>query len=228
MKSILIIEDDQAIAELQRDYLMLSGFNVKIVNDGQKGIDSALKGKWDLIIVDLMLPNVDGFEICSNVRKVSNVPLMIVSAKVEDIDKIRGFNIGVDDYMTKPFSPSELVARVKAHIDRHEKLSNSKEVGNEIVIDNLKINIKSRKIFIDDNEIAMPNKEFDLLVFLAQNPNEAFSKEKLLNTVWGSDAYVEMATVAVHINRIREKIERDPSNPKIIQTVWGIGYCLAM
>ena len=226
---ILIIEDDVSIAELQRDYLEISGFDVHIDNNGADGIRHALEGDFNLFIVDIMLPDANGFEICREIRKKKETPILVVSAKDSDIDKIRALGLGADDYIVKPFSPNELVARAQAHIARFERLKESfggtpENNDDKIALGELVINISSRTVELSAVDISLANKEFDLLTMLAQNPNSVLSKEKILNHVWGVDAYVETATVAVHINRLREKIEKDPSNPEHIQTVWGIGY----
>lgn len=228
MKKILIIEDDKNIASLERDYLEVSGYEVVIENDGTKGLKKALEQEFNLVILDIMLPGLDGFEICRAIRKEKDIPILLVSAKKEDIDKIRGLNIGADDYVVKPFSPSELVARVTAHIARFERLTAISGKENEkadiIETGGLMIEKKARRVFVDGNEIALANKEFDLLVFLAANPNVVYSKDELFDKIWGFDSIGETSTVTVHINRIREKIEKDMSNPRYIETVWGAGY----
>lgn len=226
---ILIIEDDLSIAELQRDYLEISGFEVQIDVNGADGICHALEQNFDLFIVDIMLPDANGFEICREIRKKKETPILIVSAKDSDIDKIRALGLGADDYIVKPFSPNELVARVQAHIARFERLKETfggspENDEDKIILGDLMINLSSRTVQLGGKDISLPNKEFDLITMLAQTPNSVLSKEKILDHVWGVDAYVETATVAVHINRLREKIEKDPSNPEHIQTVWGIGY----
>ena len=228
---VLIIEDDLSIAELQRDYLEISGFTVSIELSGADGIRRALEQEFDLFIVDIMLPDANGFEICREIRKKKETPILVVSAKDSDIDKIRALGLGADDYMVKPFSPNELVARVQAHIARFSRLKESfggsEQADNsedKIILGELTMCFSSRTAHIAENEISLTNKEFDLLAMLAQNPNSVLSKDKILNKVWGIDAYIETATVAVHVNRLREKIEKDPSNPEHIQTVWGIGY----
>lgn len=225
MKRILIIEDGASIAELERDYLEINGFSVKIENSGDSGLKKALSGEFDLIILDLMLPRVDGFEICRQIRHESDIPVLMVSARKEDIDKIRGLGLGSDDYITKPFSPSELVARVKAHLARFERLKGGRERSNEVItIRGLRIDKTWRRVHINEEEIAFTTKEFDLLVFLAGNPNRVFSKEELFDRIWGMDALGDIATVTVHIKKLREKIELDTSNPQYIETVWGAGY----
>lgn len=225
MARILIVEDEQSIAELEKDYLELSGFEVDIESDGQLGLEKATKEEYDLYILDLMLPNVDGFEICRCIRAMTNKPVILVSAKKEDIDKIRGLGTGADDYVTKPFSPSELVARVKAHISRYQRLVGEGKVENEIVeIRGLKIDKTSRRVFIDGVERAFTTKEFDLLTFLAEHPNRVYSKEELFNNIWNMESVGDIATVTVHIKKIREKIEFNSSKPQYIETMWGVGY----
>lgn len=224
MKSILIIEDDINIAELERDYLKLNGFKADVVHDGGVGLQKAISGAYDVIIIDLMLPNKNGYEIVKEVRKKFEIPVIMVSAKSEDIDKIRGLDYGADDYLTKPFSPAELVARVKSHIKRYERLKGG-FVSVEIINHRgLEINTSSHKVFVNGKEIQMTTREYELLVFLASNPNIVFSKEQIFDTIWGNDYYGDLATVPVHIQKIRKKIEKDPSNPKLIETLWGTGY----
>jgi DNA-binding response OmpR family regulator len=226
MRNILIIEDELSIAELEKDYLELSGFSVDIETSGDLGLIKAQNENFNLVILDLMLPKVDGFEICKQIRSKKNIPIIMVSARKEDIDKIRGLGLGADDYITKPFSPSELVARVKAHINRYNRLigSGNSESNQLLEIRALKIDRASRQVFINEKEISFTIKEFDLLVFLAKNPNRVFSKEELFDRVWGVDSFGDIATVTVHIRKIREKIETDPSNPQYIDTIWGAGY----
>lgn len=225
-KKILVIEDEKNIAELERDYLEANGYEVEIALDGKNGLDRALESDFDLVILDVMLPGIDGFEVCRQIRKSKECPVLMVSAKKDEIDKIRGLGLGADDYITKPFSPSELVARVTAHISRYERLTSKGEepVNYVINIGNLSIDKNARRVFINDEEVSLTNKEFDLLVFLASNPNVVFSKDTIFDKIWGLDAIGETSTVTVHINRIREKIEDDSSNPQYIETVWGAGY----
>ncbi|WP_256761049.1 response regulator transcription factor [Cohnella sp. WQ 127256] len=225
MKTILIIEDDPYIAELQRDYFLLHNYKVELCHDGSEGLRKAQSGEYDLIILDLQLPGVDGFEICRQIREQLDVPVLIVSAKKEEIDKIRGFGLGADDFITKPFSPNELVARAKAHLARYERFTDNKpKVVNTIEIRELSINKSSHRVFLNGKEVAITAKEFEVLVFMATNPNQVFSKEELFEKIWGLESSGEIATVTVHISRIREKIEADPSNPQFIETVWGAGY----
>ena len=224
MSKILIVEDEVAIAELEKDYLELSGFDVVMQHTGDAGLKAALNEDFNLIILDLMLPNVDGFEICKKVREKKNTPIIMVSAKKEDIDKIRGLGLGADDYMTKPFSPSELVARVKAHLARYERLVGSGVKANEIIeIRGIKIDKTARRVYVNGEEKAF-TKEFDLLTFLAENPNHVFTKEELFNKIWDMESIGDIATVTVHIKKIREKIEFNTSKPQYIETIWGVGY----
>ena len=225
MSKILIVEDEVAIAELEKDYLELSGFDVVMQHTGDAGLKAALNEDFNLIILDLMLPNVDGFEICKKVREKKNTPIIMVSAKKEDIDKIRGLGLGADDYMTKPFSPSELVARVKAHLARYERLVGSGVKANEIIeIRGIKIDKTARRVYVNGEEKAFTTKDFDLLTFLAENPNHVFTKEELFNKIWDMESIGDIATVTVHIKKIREKIEFNTSKPQYIETIWGVGY----
>lgn len=225
MSKILIIEDEESIAELEKDYLELSGFEVEIERRGDVGLRTALAEEIDLLILDLMLPGTDGFEICRRVREEKDIPVIMVSAKKDDIDKIRGLGLGADDYMTKPFSPSELVARVKAHLARYERLIRSNTRENDIVeIRGIKIDRTARRVWVNGEERSFTTKEFDLLTFLAQNPNHVFTKEELFREIWDMDSIGDIATVTVHIKKIREKIEFDTSKPQYIETIWGVGY----
>ncbi|MGN1165876.1 MAG: response regulator transcription factor [Lachnospiraceae bacterium] len=225
MSKILIVEDEEAIADLERDYLELSGFNVEVANDGQTGIAKALNENYDLFILDLMLPGVDGFEICKQIREQKNTPIIMVSAKKDDIDKIRGLGLGADDYMTKPFSPSELVARVKAHMARYDRLTGSVVEKNKVIeIRGLKIDTTARRVWINGEEKTFTTKEFDLLTFLASHPNHVYTKEELFREIWDMESIGDIATVTVHIKKIREKVEMDTSNPQYIETIWGVGY----
>ena len=226
MSKILIIEDELSIAELEKDYLELSGFEVTIKTDGESGLKEALNGNVDLVILDLMLPVIDGFEVCKSIRDKKDIPILMVSAKKEDIDKIRGLGLGADDYITKPFSPSELVARVKAHMARYERLvGNSPLHSNEIVeIRGIKIDKTARRVYVNGEEKAFTSKEFDLLTFLAENPNHVFTKDELFNRIWDMESVGDIATVTVHIKKIREKIEINTSKPQYIETIWGVGY----
>jgi len=233
MAKILIVEDDTEIAMLEKDYLEINGYETRVIQDGRQ-VAPALKAEAaDLILLDLMLPGKNGYEICREIRTVTDVPILMVTAKTESVDKIRGLGLGADDYIAKPFDPAELVARVKSHLSRYERLTGKgiqdreESAGSdEIVIGNLKIMVKSWKVFRGGEEIRFPNREFELLKFLAMNPNIVFSKDVLFEKIWGYDYIDDSATVTVHINRIREKIEENPKNPRIIETVWGAGYRL--
>ena len=225
MSKVLIVEDEDAIAEIERDYLELSGFDVTLASDGKEGLDIALKEDFDIIILDIMLPGMDGFDICKEIRKEKDIPIIMVSAKKEDIDKIRGLGIGADDYMTKPFSPSELVARVKAHLARYERLVGSGKKENDIVeIRGIKIDKTARRVWVNGEEKQFTTKEFDLLTFLAENPNRVFTKEELFREIWDMESIGDIATVTVHIKKIREKIEFNTAKPQYIETIWGVGY----
>ena len=222
---ILIIEDEEAIAELEKDYLELSDFEVTIRNNGEDGLKEALENNYNLIVLDLMLPGIDGFEVCKEIREKKNIPIIMVSAKKEDIDKIRGLGLGADDYMTKPFSPSELVARVKAHMARYERLTSASAFENDTIeIRGIKIDKTARRVWVDGEEKAFTGKEFDLLTFLAEHPNRVYSKDELFREIWDMDSIGDIATVTVHIKKIREKIEYDSANPQYIETIWGVGY----
>ena len=215
MSKILIVEDEESIAELEKDYLELSGFEVEIENDGEAGLKRAISEEFDLFILDLMLPGVDGFD----------TPVIMISAKKDDIDKIRGLGLGADDYITKPFSPSEMVARVKAHLSRYERLIGSGTPVNDIIeIRGLKIDKTARRVYVNGEEKNFTTKEFDLLAFLAQNPNHVFTKEELFSKIWDMESIGDIATVTVHIKKIREKIEMNTAKPQYIETIWGVGY----
>ena len=225
MSKILIVEDEVSIAELEKDYLELSGFEVEIELTGDGGLVKAMENDYDLLILDLMLPGVDGFEICRKVLEVRNMPILMVSARKDDIDKIRGLGLGADDYITKPFSPSELVARVKAHLSRYERLIGSNSPQNEIIeIRGLKIDKTARRVYVNGEEKAFTTKEFDLLTFLASHPNRVFTKEELFREIWDMESIGDIATVTVHIKKIREKIEFNTAKPQYIETIWGVGY----
>ncbi|KRF63607.1 response regulator transcription factor [Peribacillus butanolivorans] len=224
MKKILLIEDDVSIAELQRDYLEINDFSVTIQHTGDAGLQQALQENNDLIILDIMLPGVNGFEICKQIRAVKDIPILLVSAKNEDIDKIRGLGLGADDYITKPFSPNELVARVKAHLARYERLAGSQAKTNTVFVHGISIDKSARKVHVNGEEIPFTTKEFDLLLFLVMHPNQVLSKEQLYERIWGMESAADVSTVTVHIRKLREKIERDPAHPKFLETVWGAGY----
>lgn len=227
MKRILIIEDDAVIAEVEKDYLEASGYVVDVAFSGDTGLKKALQEEYDLLILDLMLPEIDGFAICKQVREAKNIPILLVSAKKEDVDKIRGLGLGADDHISKPFSLGELVARVKAHLARYDRLvsDNLKRVPrDEIRIRGIQIDKLARKVHINGEEVMFTSKEYDLLLFLATHPNWVFSKTELFEKIWGLDSLGDIATVTVHISKLREKIEKDPSKPQYIETVWGVGY----
>jgi len=229
MKKILIVEDDLSIAELQKDYLELEGFEVKICNNGVDGLNALKTNEFDLLILDVMLPKIDGFTILRSIQEEKDIPVLMVSAKKEDIDKIKGLSLGADDYITKPFNPSELVARVKSHIRNYERIKNKfngSVKSNTIIIRGLEIKQDSRQVFMNGVEINLAQKEFELLLHLAENPNRVFSKDELFEKIWGFDAISDTATVTVHIGRVREKIEASTSEPQYIETVWGAGYRL--
>jgi DNA-binding response OmpR family regulator len=225
MEKILIIEDDTDIAAIERDYLAIEHFEVEIATDGKSGMEKALQGSFDLILLDLMLPGIDGFTVCRKLREVLDIPILMVTARREDIDKIRGLGLGADDYIEKPFSPSVLVARIKAHLARYARLKQTgKTAPTQITIGNIRINTDTHRVYVNGTEIDLKNKEYELLLFMVINVDVVFSREALYERIWGMDAMGDNATVAVHINRLRDKIEEDPSNPRYIQTVRGAGY----
>ena len=229
MSKILIIEDEMAIAELEKDYLELSGFEVVMETNGEQGLKKALEEDYNMVLLDLMLPGMDGFEVCRQIRGQKNLPILMVSAKKDDIDKIRGLGLGADDYVTKPFSPSELVARVKAHLARYERLIGSGVPQNDIVeIRGIRIDKTARRVWINEEEKQFTTKEFDLLVLLAQNPNRVFTKDELFKEIWDMESVGDIATVTVHIKKIREKIELNTAKPQYIETIWGVGYRFKM
>lgn len=225
MKYILIVEDERNMAELEKDYLQVNGFKIDIEETGRKALRKALKIEYNMVILDIMLPDIDGFEVCKKIREKKDIPILFVSAKTDDIDKIRGFGLGADDYITKPFSPSELVARVKAHLARYDRLVGKDNKENDILkVRELEIDRTARRAFVQGKEITLTSKEFNLLTFLAAHPNRVFSKEELFQKIWGMKSVGESATVTVHIKKIREKIEGDVGKQGYIETIWGIGY----
>jgi DNA-binding response OmpR family regulator len=226
VKKVLIIEDDPQIAKIERDYLAVNDFDAEIAATGDEGIQIAFAGQYDLILLDLMLPGTDGFDVCRKLREKFDIPIIMVTAKQEDIDTIKGLNMGADDYITKPFSPNVLIAHVKANIAQYKRLrsSGARVTTDELKAGEIRIQTKSRRVFVRDKEMELKNKEYELLLFLMTNMEMVFSKETLYERIWGFDALGDNATVAVHINRLREKIEVDPANPRYIQTVWGAGY----
>jgi DNA-binding response OmpR family regulator len=226
MKRILIIEDDPAIAHLIRDYLEAYTFEAVVEHNGEDGLRRALLGGFDLIILDLMLPGKDGFEICRELRLHTEIPILMVTARQEEIDVIRGLGLGADDYIIKPFSPSTLVARVRAHLERYERVKGRPDATKALQIRNLRLLLESRQVFIGEQEVQLTAKEFELLSLMAKNPNRVFSREELFERVWGMDSLGDSGTVTVHIKNLREKIEADPTKPLMVETVWGVGYRL--
>ena len=231
-KKILIIEDDEDISMIEEAYLESADFETKILSDGNKVNEIIEAESFDLILLDLMLPGKSGYTICREIRDKLDIPILMVTARTESVDKIRGLGMGADDYISKPFDPAELVARVTANLRQYDRMlqksadSAREEEPEEIHIQDLRILVNSWKVFKGDQEIRFPNKEFELLKFFAQHPNIVFSKEQLFEKIWGFDYAGDSATVMVHVNRIREKIENDSKNPKILETVWGAGYRL--
>ncbi|GFP75818.1 response regulator transcription factor [Clostridium fungisolvens] len=221
---ILIIEDDLNIAEMERDFLQLNGYSTEIVQDGTEGLKMALTGHYEVVIVDLMLPGKSGYEITKEIRKSLEIPIIVVSARTEDIDKIRVLDFGADDYMTKPFSPAELTARIKSHINRYNRLKGNMEAKEIIIRGGLEINTSSHRVSVYSKEIQLTSKEYSILLLLASNPNIVFTKEHIFDKIWGDEFFGDTATVPVHIQKIRKKIEKDPSNPEFIETLWGTGY----
>jgi len=231
MKRILIIEDHMPLAEISRDFLQIEGYDVTIVTNGLEGYNKAISEQYDLILLDLMLPSMDGYDICRNIRDKINIPILMVTAKVEEIDKIRGLGLGANDYITKPFSPTEMVARVKSNLAQYERMNNGKnktgtavKQSDEIRAGRITANLVSHRVYVDGVEIGLKNKEYELLILLISNADMVFSKEHLYEKIWGMDALGDLKTVTVHIGRLREKIEKDPQNPEHLQTVWGAGY----
>lgn len=233
MAKILIVEDDAAIAELESDFLAVEGFAVDVASDGPGGLEKGLTGDYNLILLDVMLPGMDGFQVCRKLRENTDIPIIMVTAKTDDIDKVRGIGLGADDYIAKPFSPVELVARVKGAIKRYERLTakanaelaeaqpNSSDL---IQVDDISIDVAAHRVFRGDEELQLTNLEFSLLAYLAKNAGIVCSKDKLFEEVWGYDADGDPSTVMVTVKRLREKIERNPSEPHYIETVWGVGY----
>ncbi len=224
MDKILIIEDDKQIAELEKDFLEMNGYEVKIENDGHKGLKEAMTEKYQLIIIDIMLPSVNGYDILMMIRDKLNIPFIVVSARSDDMDKIKGIELGADDYMTKPFNPNELVARVKNQLARYDRLLNINKQHGEIEFNGVIINEESRRVFVNGDEIIMTTTEFDILLFFMKNPDIVHSKQTIFERVWGEDEYGDIGTVPVYVQKIRKKMEKDYTHPKIIETVWGVGY----
>ena len=223
-KRILIIEDEKALASLLSDYLVADGFAVETRADGPSGLHAALSGSHDLVLLDLMLPGMDGFEVCRKLRAETDVPVLILSARREDGDKIRGLGLGADDYVVKPFSPAELVARVKSHLARYERLTGRPRADRWLTDGGLEVNVEARRVRRNEDELALTAKEFDLLLLFIRNPDRAFTRDEIYSRIWGDDLYVDPSNIAVHVRRLREKIEEDPSHPRHVETVWGVGY----
>ncbi len=228
MSKILIIEDDREIAEIERDYLELDGFASDIASDGLSGLEKALNGSYDLILLDLMLPGMDGFSVCKRLREKLDIPILMVTARTQDIDKIRGLGFGADDYIEKPFSPGVLVARVKAHLAQYTRLKPRQAESSVISVGPISIDSDARTVAVRGAAVSLTNKEYELLLFLARHPNQIFSREDLYEMIWGLESMGDNITVAVHVNRLREKLEEDPAKPQLIQTVWGVGYRLSI
>lgn len=228
MKKVLIIEDDMGIYELERDYLEIEGYEVDIQTNGVDGLAAALEHEYDLIILDIMIPKKDGFSVCRDIRKKKEIPIIMVSAKREDIDKIRGLGLGADDYMIKPFSPAELVARVKSHIQRYNRIRNSLgttvEIESKIAAGSLEILLDLHQVFLGGTEVSLTPREYDILILLASSPNRVFTKEEVFESIWGIDSLGETSTIMVHINRLRAKIDKQFQGEEYIDTVWGVGY----
>lgn len=223
-RTILIVEDEPSIAELQRDYLEMNGYETEIAVNGEQGLELGLSGKYELIVLDVMLPKLNGFEVCKKIRDELDIPILMVTARREDIDIVRGLGLGADDYITKPFKPAELVARVKAHLSRYDRLKGRGSSTSELEIRGIRLNPDSRRAFVRDEEVSLTTKEFDLLYFLALHPNHVFSKDQLFERLWGVDSLGDTQTVTVHIRKLREKIEEDSASPLYIETLWGAGY----
>lgn len=232
MKCVLIVEDDREIAAIEKDYLEINNIEAEIASDGNIALEMMAAKPYDLLLLDVMMPNKDGFSLCKEIRGICDVPILMVTAKTESVDRIRGLGFGADDYISKPFDPAELVARVKSHLARYDRLTNGNKEkesgdtnsGESLVVDDLCIMKQGYKVYVRGEEVKFTNREFELLLFLASNPNIVFTKEKLFERIWGYDFIGDNATVTVHINRIRTKIEKDSSNPQYIDTVWGVGY----
>ena len=222
---IWCVDDDSTIREIEVYTLEQTGFEARGFADGASMLEALKTEKPDLIILDIMLPGMDGFEVCRRIREEKNIPILMVSAKKDDIDKIHGLGLGADDYMTKPFSPSELVARVKAHMSRYNRLVNTNQKVNDVIeVRGIRIDKTARRVYIDGEEKNFTTKEFDLLTFLAENPNHVFTKEELFREIWDMDSVGDIATVTVHIKKIREKVEMNTNKPQYIETIWGVGY----
>lgn len=223
-EKVLIVDDEKEIRELIRDYLNVEGFNVELASDGKEAVEIFESDSFDIVILDIMLPKIDGMEILKIIRSKSNIPVMMLSAKKSDVDKVLGLGLGADDYITKPFSPKELVARIKAQLRRYKEFSNSQFNKNILEFKDLKIDLDGYNVYLKDEKIQMSAKEFEILKYLALNPERVYSREQIFNQIWGYNEYGDINTVTVHIRKIREKIEEDSSNPEYIETVWGVGY----
>ena len=223
-EKVLVVEDEQEIRELIRDYLEVEGFEVAMAADGEEGLEQFNTYEPDIIVLDIMLPKIDGMEICKTIRNKSNIPILMLSAKKSDVDKVLGLGLGADDYMTKPFSPKELVARIKAQLRRYKELSHTNVQKNSLEFKDLKIDLDAYNVFLEGEKIQLSAKEFEILKFLALNPERVYSREQIFDQIWGFNEYGDINTVTVHIRKIREKIEQDSSNPEYIETVWGVGY----
>lgn len=222
MNRILIVEDELDLANIIKDYLEKELYEVEICTEGDKAIEIFDKFKPSLVILDLMLPGMNGYEICQNIRIKSTIPILILSAKIDEFDKVKGLNLGADDYITKPFRPRELLARVNAQLRRSQVFN--KENLEMIDIENIRIYTKEYKVEKNGRDLDLSRNEFELLVFLSKNPRQVFSREQLYERIWGFDSYGDLNTVTVTINRLRQKIEDNPKNPMYILTVWGVGY----
>lgn len=221
---VLIVEDDDSIAYIEKDYLEVSGFDVTIASDGVLGYTQALKGNYQVILLDVMLPGMDGFTLCRKIRDKVEVPIIFVTAKRDDIDKIRGLGFGGDAYIEKPFSPGVMVAKVKAAYAQYERLKGKTKKSNHITLGNIDLDMDTHRVKVNGKEVALPNKEFQLLTYLMLHPDHVFSRETLYQEIWGMDSLGNTATIPVHVNRLREALEEDPANPKHILTIWGVGY----
>lgn len=227
MAKILIVEDDEAIAGLEEDYLTSEGYETETAHDGEEGLKKALSTDYDLMLLDVMLPKMDGFELLERVRFEKDIPILLVTARKEDIDKIKGLGLGADDYVTKPFSPGELVARVKAHLSRYSRLIGIADLEKDVLkVRGLRLERKTKRVFVNGEEKRLTVREYELLYFFMTHPNKVYSKQDLFREVWGSEGYGDLATVPVHVNKLREKIEVDRDNPQYVETVWGMGYRL--
>ena len=223
-QKVLVVDDEKLIVKGIRFSLEQDGMKVDCAYDGEEALKLARENAYDMILLDIMLPKHDGFEVCQQIREFSDVPVVMLTARSEDMDKILGLEYGADDYITKPFNILEVKARIKAIMRRTSKRDQEKPNDKMILKGSMKIDCESRRVVIDDKEVNLPAKEFDLLELLAMNPNKVYSRENLLNIVWGYEYPGDARTVDVHIRRLREKIETNPSDPKYVYTKWGVGY----